>query len=488
MLNVIKNQTIFPDYIKLIISKDLANKINELVSEYKLDVSEAVIYSLVENKNIKSTRRNSLKTSFRNSQIENLIKSSICVLVCSLLKTEYPNCEYNISIGTQSFDYIKYDNGGYFEPHRDWVRITNSQQVQYTLLLGLTNDKNNTYTGSTVLWIPVNYLNQYDYKILIESTLATEEFKLMCSKYSLPKDYEKVKELLETNKSGQNYIPTIINTNYIGSGLLFQSAFLHSGEVYYDWYKAKELLSIVINITGVESIDYKNPNTNTNTNTNTNPESNKNLQIYGEKMTKWSSEPDNRFIVFDEFESWMCGKNSNLLEKFNLFPFQIIISSGTYNNKKFNDKYLKYINLSDSISLSNKENCNILEKISLTLDSIYMETKNKLNKRGRETHIGSEIISTKDDLDNWTKINQMYFDITKLNIYETDIENIRFNLENYIGNSNPILIPNSNTKITRFEEILNTWEESGCNDDGDEYDETTYLNCQIDIKFCFFKL
>ena len=76
MLNVIKNQTIFPDYIKLIISKDLANKINELVSEYKLDVSEAVIYSLVENKNIKSTRRNSLKTSFRNSQIENLIKSS----------------------------------------------------------------------------------------------------------------------------------------------------------------------------------------------------------------------------------------------------------------------------------------------------------------------------------------------------------------------------------------------------------------------------
>ena len=46
----------------------------------------------------------------------------------------------------------------------------------------------------------------------------------------------------------------------------------------------------------------------------------------------------------------------------------------------------------------------------------------------------------------------------------------------------------NNSKLIRFEEILNTWEESGCNDDGDEYNETTYFTCQIDIKFGFYKI
>ena len=50
-------------------------------------------------------------------------------------------------------------------------------------------------------------------------------------------------------------------------------------------------------------------------------------------------------------------------------------------------------------------------------------------------------------------------------------------------------IMTNNKIVTHIEKINNTWEESGCNDDdGDEYDEITYLNCNIDIKFCFLKM
>lgn len=163
MLNIIKNETIFPDYIKLDLSEDLMNKINSIVGEYKSNISDAVIYSLLEQKTVKSDKRNSLKTSFRNSELEIHIKSSIIPLIYSVLKSEYPESSYSITIGTQLFDYIKYDTGGYFDSHRDWVRIGNSQQVQYTLLLGLTPNTgySNPYSGNTILWIPVNYLNQY---------------------------------------------------------------------------------------------------------------------------------------------------------------------------------------------------------------------------------------------------------------------------------------------------------------------------------------
>jgi hypothetical protein len=53
---------------------------------------------------------------------------------------------------------------------------------------------------------------------------------------------------------------------------------------------------------------------------------------------------------------------------------------------------------------------------------------------------------------------------------------------NYVSN----LIKNNQT-IKHQEKVLNRWEESGCNDSGDEYDDETYLHCDIDIKFCFCK-
>ena len=78
---------------------------------------------------------------------------------------------------------------------------------------------------------------------------------------------------------------------------------------------------------------------------------------------------------------------------------------------------------------------------------------------------------------NVSHINDTINDTTKLN-------NISFDIQNYFLN----WTQTNNSIITRTEEVLNTWEESSCNDDGDEYTETTYLNCNIDIKFCFYKL
>lgn len=466
MLNIIKNDTIFPDYIKLNFEKNFIKIINEMISEYKQNVSDAIIYSFVENKNIKSERRKSLKTSFRSDELDIQIRSIICPLIYSILKKEYDWCEYYVEIGSQSYDYIKYDNGGYFESHRDWVRVTNSQQIQYTLIIGLTEPNNLDYGGNTIIWIPVNHLNQYDYKIIIESTSMTNELKYVCSKYNLPNNYNDVQELLKTNLTGQKYIPSKISSYIQGNGLLFQSNFLHSGESYNNYYKSKELLTLTINITGIENkVDNM---------------SKINIDNYN-KLNLWIKNQNDKFIIYDEFEVWMCNLQSELFFN-NLFPFQIIISSGTYNNKNFSDKYLRFLNLDEDIEIENYNHTNMLEKINISLVKIYEETKKKLNKRGRETHIDSKIISTNSEDKIITKLDKLNFDIKKINI--TNKENIIYNLTNYINNfdfSNCI-------KLVRFEEILNTWEESGCNDDGDEYDETTYLTCQIDIKFGFYKM
>lgn len=481
MLNIIKNDTIFPDYIKLNLSNSLVNQIVQLTEQFKSNATEALIYSFVEGKNINSNRRKSLKTSFHSPELKSLINQNIIPLIFSMLKSEYPNCNYSVEIGPQTFDYIKYESGGYFEPHRDWVRISSDQQVQYTLLLGLTDTQDYNLSGNTILWLPVNYLNQYDYKILLESESANEQFKMVCQKYRLPNDLIQVKTLFETNKSSQKCIPCKIFALKCGFGLLFQSNFLHSGEEYFHWYKPKEILGLTINITGIPNIKldeskidilgtegfllkYSIPLTHTHIDT-------------------WLTNPDDKFILFDQFESWMCWENSKFVHNYYLFPFQIIISSGTYNNKKFSDKYLRYGNLESNIeNIFNSQSDDLLKKISKNLSQIYNETKTKLNTRGREKFIEGVIEEESENLDKFIEIKDMSFNLNFVN--QESKNKIKYNLENYINNFSY----SNNSVITKYEKVLNTWEESGCNDDGDEYDETTYLHCQIDIKFGFYKL
>jgi hypothetical protein len=186
--------------------------------------------------------------------------------------------------------------------------------------------------------------------------------------------------------------------------------------------------------------------------------------------------PDNltsskSIILFDEYKA--CFDLDNII------PFQIILCTGEYNDKKFTDKYLRFWNLDKSIN--KPTNPTITQGISIELESIYQETKNKLNRRGRETLIESKLESAESDMSKFQYLNDISFNN---NLDINDLETIEQSIKNYWLNFNF-----ENNQIGKHQEkIINTWEESGCNDSGDEYDDTTYLTCSIDIKFGFFKI
>ena len=204
------------------------------------------------------------------------------------------------------------------------------------------------------------------------------------------------------------------------------------------------------------------------------------------KINNWLSDKYSKIILFDSFEAFMC----KFVEYYNLVPFQIIISKGEYNHKKFSNLYIKYLNLQDKDNFHNNNN-NILENINSTLIDIYAKTKEKLNTRGRETHISMEVVETTTDASSIDYLNKVQFNTTNIDSIDyIEIDNyvnnfITYNDTNTITN----IITNTITNtITHTENVNNVWEESTCNDDGDEYDEVTYLNCHIDIKFCFLKM
>ena len=445
------SNTVFPDFIKIDLCNELIIKINNLMAKHKVNKKDAVIYSLIENKTIKSDRRVSHKSSFHDTDLKKIVDTDICPLIYSILSSSDTNTLFSVSIGPQSLDYISYDNGGYFDMHKDFVRINNSSHQQYTLLIGLSSDKNN-YTGSTMLWFPVNESNQSDYDILNGEhfSLSDPTCKKILEKYNLPQSVDKIKEIF--NRSENKYIPYNINCMHSGKSLLFRSDILHSGEEFYSWYAAKELFMLTINITAVEH--------------------KKNTM---DKIDIWLNDINNKIISFDEFDISML----DFVEKYKLIPFQIVISSGEYNNKKFSDTYIKYLSL-DTLSLDSTT-YNILEKINNTLIDIYDKTKTKLNTRGRESHIESVILESSTADDKISKLNGINFNTKHITSIDM-IDVIAIN--NYVNN----FIMTNNKIVTHIEKINNTWEESGCNDDGDEYDEITYLNCNIDIKFCFLKM
>ena len=486
MRNISKNTTIFPEYVTLNICLNLVDEINNIISQYKSNVNEAVIYSLIEKKTVKSEKRKSSKTSFYSQELHELINTNICNLISSILKYEYPTAHFNVSIGTQIFDYIKYDNGGYFDIHKDFVRINNQNQCQYTLLLGLTDKKDICSGGNTIIWIPVSQLNQADYDILMKATVFTQDVIMIAKKYNLPcyGDITNLTNLFEMNTSDQKYIPSRINSCEKGNALLFKSEMLHSGESFYDWYKAKELFGLTINITGIENIPICHEKLLNETHE---------AKPYPSIICSWLNDDTDKIITFNTFENWMC----DFVKQNQILPFQIIISSGTYNDKNFSDTYLKYINLDDTLTIDTLKDFNIfsftgntpnlLEKINKTLIEIYSKTKDKLNTRGREAHIDSEINNITENIEQILPLENVIFNVSHINYTINDttkLNNISFDIQNYFLN----WTQTNNSIITRKEEVLNTWEESSCNDDGDEYTETTYLNCNIDIKFCFYKL
>ena len=150
---------IFPNYIQLKLNLIFVNEINDLVIPYKNNIKQAEVYSFKDNTIKLSEKRESLKTSFKNKLISKILNTRLLNVIKESLYNKInitdSNNLYNIELGDQDFDYIQYKNGGYFDKHRDFIRINNINFQQYTLLIGLSELK--FYEGgSTILWIPLN--------------------------------------------------------------------------------------------------------------------------------------------------------------------------------------------------------------------------------------------------------------------------------------------------------------------------------------------
>lgn len=88
-----------PDFIQLKISEELIDHINQIISKYKSNVKDAVIYSLIENKPMKSDQRLSLKTSFNDLELSKLLYNQIILIVKKLLNDSYPGFKFEVEIG-----------------------------------------------------------------------------------------------------------------------------------------------------------------------------------------------------------------------------------------------------------------------------------------------------------------------------------------------------------------------------------------------------
>ena len=388
--------SIFSPFIKFELCEDLVSVINCIITPYKSSSADANIYSIESKKTVRSERRVSKKSSFDDERLSDIVNRNISPLLYGILKKTNPNVSYNIALGTSRFDYIKYENGGYFDAHKDFVRIDNESQQQYTMLIGLSKDASN-YSGSTVLWTKVDKTTQSEYDVLLNGPEGDPFFIETTLKYNLPKNLSSIKEIFASNKSTLKYIPNRINCMNRGKALIFKSDIIHSGEEYHSWYNPKELFMCIINIVGVENNLAERTDS-------------------VDKINNWLKDTQSKIIMFDQFEMSML----EMVLKYKLIPFQIIISSGEYLGKKFLDSYLKFLNLQSESDLTNRLNPNLLHQINSTLDEIYAKTKSKLNTRGRESHISQEIITSTSDLSKIANLEKIYFDLDHIVLLSLD--------------------------------------------------------------------
>ena len=431
--------SLFPDFLTFDLCADLVEKIKTGVQPYKNEVKEAVIYSLLDQKTLVSDRRVSKKTSFRSEELRRDLQEHLCPFIYTLLNREN---SYNVTLGEGAFDYIKYDNGGYFEKHKDFIRMENPAYQQYTLLIGLTDKAAHSFGGYTVLWLPVNDANRADYTAL---QTATDEAVL--KKYNL--HGKTVKELLA---SCPGFLPHRIECYQQGRALLFRSDLLHSGEVYHSSYAAKELCMVSLGLTGLPR------------------ETTACAEGSLDRVLAWRANPLEHVIEFNAFEPFMLS-----LEE--VIPFQVIIAQGDYKGKPFSDVYLRYYNFEKDLYAA--EEGDLVERLNHVMREIYQRTKEKINDACRQWHVGEEILEESTQERMVYPGNGMRF--ARVNPGLTS----HIFIENYAKN---YTIAPSEGNITHNEKINNTWEESSCNDDGDEYDEVAYLNCKMDVKFCFRKV
>ena len=532
---------IFPTHIEFSINENVVNIVNNEINKYKYDTKKAVVWSISQNQNIISESRDSHKTSFNSEKLTKTLNHLIIPQIYNKLAEYNSNGHYNIQIGDQLYDYVKYNNGGYFETHRDFVRINSEQQCQYTMIIGLSHQSydskaTKTSNGSTLIWLPIDTEELKSHHNIILNEFAkcnkidnsenninhthTEEYLQVISKYNIPSSYTII-DIINLLESHQNYFPYFSNAYEMTKVLLFKSELYHSGEKYFsEQNKSKEILVVTLNITGTENIKES------------------------EQIEMFINDSKQKFIVFNKF----CPEQIEWCIKYNLLPYQIILNDGMYKYQDFSEKIIRYFNLNREIfkQKQENENCdnydnydysyrlnhlnhsndfnkiydhewnellntfesdktiniNMMEKINNCLRTIYNDTKNKLaSYQSSYDDVYSSITDINSNIKDLIlnkSLNKLCFEqfvdsyngpnkyMYNKNIYDSEqiiafMHEIQEFVESYTGPNNALIKHN--------ETVETEWEIEMCNDDaGSSGSYTSYLNCNIDIKFCFMKL
>ena len=582
---------LFPNFLTINIDDKLVESINNIIEKYKKDVKPSVVYSNVLKKNIESDRRKSFKNTFIDEKLKQLLENNLINNIIDNLKKQNSNNEYIVTIGDQEFDYIFYEENGYFDSHTDFVRINNDNQCQYTLLIGLTSEEIKIYNdGKTIIWIPIDENNRNEYNYL-SNGLNNNNLDIkneLESNYGLNinnnSNYIIINKYLLDAKSKPLGIPYGFDCHYQGNSLLFKSNLIHCGELV---KKKKELLMITINIIGItnDEIDPKiklvtndnkiyelqkslllntmfinmiNFNKNDKINLidlnslefelflkclkNNNLESlsignrfndilnSKHIKYstvtkevsFKEKLlsntnnyiiqkfnmifginyifneiniplkyhliiNKWLNNKDEHIIQFNNFELWMI----EFQKKFELIPFQIIISNVNISEKRtkniLSSKFtndIKFYNLDDSL-ISYDDDKSILVKLHETINTIYYRNKNNICISKHRQNEKVKLDSLTEKYSVFKKYNFTRFENYKnkeliekeiIKWKDSKIKKFYFNFKNLL------LFKNKTTTIT--------YEKEYCNDgsyDVEKIESINYFNCMIDIKFCFYK-
>ncbi len=403
-------------------------------------------------------------------------------------------------------------------------------------------------SGHTILWYPIypgveNYVELFsDYEILtrvrdpkyesaryfshILNQMSEEErndwdlFHKICDKYciyskryefcqsllnSLPMIYQSDEEdddkerctdsQLTVTKSTTDistipstdikYIPRYFQAHLLGKCLIFKSSLLHSGEMFIskESDKLKELLMITINIAALPKAALPINNTLADA-TPANPT----MGIGATLPPIVISRP---VVLYDHFQPWMI----SAVAEHHVIPFQLILIQGSYNGRNFCDYHVCYWNFNTDVVpvAANPTSTGLVESMSDCLQELYDETKSKYHYRRREEFIAHEVEEVesrvsetwRQRVDNHARFVPWWNDGNegKDEQHESTLKAVEERVELFILNFKAQF--EEENCVAYKEKVINTWEESGCNDSGDEYDETTYFDCKIDIKFGF---
>ena len=496
-IHKLNNNKMDQSILQLKINDDLFDKLAGLVRPYKLLVKSALVYNISEHTAVLSDRRHSLKRDFNDADLHKLLNEELIPTIQTKLSQTCPGTSYDVSIGDQEFDYVRYENGGYFDLHHDFVRMSNPNHCQYTMLIGLTPTEHigNCSGGETIVYVPVTSANQTDFDILSDIVKLTKDkedpydfdvFQQIALAHGVTESYvynlhinHYSKTIRLTDADGQIIgLPHLIKTYFSGDALLFKSELYHSGEIFRTSENdiAKECLMITINVT-------KSRNAIINTDEST-------------LLQNWLDNESESCITFDQFDDWMIDFSSQR----GLIPFQIVTTFGEIDGVPFNQKTVTHFNFDSScndnlLDQLDQPDVSILERITEILNQSYNSIKEKYvkdqnSKAWRKIKILSSHIKKQNKDKHFDEVKNIninrfafkYFEITA-DEYRNICDKIDYYAKTHSDTSVQLLEHKEKLQIrTETQE----WCNDGPTTEVDQY--VAYLACNIDIKFGFCKI